>query len=135
MSGIKSAKGEVLRTERGNARGWFDVVRVLMGRPEVPITSLWRISLGHIEDAWVVFEIITISVEGTAAVEGQHCVIERDTVEWGVVGLPFVPTKGISEALRGRALIGRTAYGVVVGSGNINGLRIVKVDTGSAAPL
>jgi len=46
--------------------------------------------------------------EGSAAVEGQLGLIERNTVECRGVGLQFVPTKGISEALRGDGLIGGT---------------------------
>jgi hypothetical protein len=51
----------------------------------------------------VEFEMIAVGFEGAAAVEGQLGLIERNTVECrigrGVVGLQFVPTKGISEAL------------------------------------
>lgn len=59
-----------------------------------------------------------IGFEGAAAIEGQLGLIERNTVECrighGLVRLQFVLTKGISEALWRRALIGGT--GMTVGN-------------------
>jgi len=88
--------------------------------------------------------MIQIGNEGTAAVDGQLSAIKCNTIECGtgraVVGLQFSPTKGISEALRGRAFIGGAIHGfcvanrkesiAVVGNGYaINGLNMwVKVE-------
>ena len=91
-----------------------------MRRPEIPITCGWGLDLRHMEGILVVvgFKIIEIGGGGTAAVDGQLSVVEGDTVECGighgVVGLPFARTKGISEALRGRELIGGGIHGLCV---------------------
>ena len=106
------------RTERNvvvHARRGFDVVRVLTRRPEVPVTCWWRLNVGHRVELLVRFAMIQIGNEGPAAVNGQLSAVECNTIDCGtghgVVGLQFVPTKGIGEALRGRALIGGTIYG------------------------
>ena len=89
-------------------------------RPEIPITCRQGLDLRHTEGLLVGFEIIEIGGGGTAAVDGQLSVVEGDTVECGighgVVGLPlpFARTKGISEALRGRGLIGGAIHGLCV---------------------
>jgi len=88
VSGVEGTKGEAPRTECGvvvHAGGGFYVVRVLMRGPQVPITCPWQ--PGMEVPLLVEFEI-PIGFEGTAAVEGQLAVIERNTIEcWIGLGL------------------------------------------------
>src|SRR5712691_2516190 len=96
------ANGETSpRTERSvvvHARRWFDVVRMLTRRPEVPVTCWWRLymDMGHMVYLLVRFEMIQIGNEGTTAVDGQLSAIKCNTIECGtgraVVGLQFSPT-------------------------------------------
>ena len=74
------------------------------------------------EDLLVGFEIVQIGIEGTAAVDWQSSVVERNAVERRA-GLrhrvvTFASTEWIGEALRGRAFIGRTIRGLCVADMN-----------------